>query len=315
LATVVDKWRDDLSQIADEIENDWAHRVNESVHSMVELLSKSIGHTRSVVVAPGERREPLIEDAKKKFHSDLQEKERLLHSTLQSLFLHEKVGLAEKVELTYLNDLFSSETWQVFGLPWWALLSGGVSVGAMVGGTTGAKIGAGGEVAMPSGIPLTLGALTGVVVGGVGGGVGAMYWGKSVAQPAVTEGDSQSPLTALPKSLYRNTFGYLAQTGTTITIGPIQGKNFAYVLLDRAIGLVMHLAHRTHAAGGRETLNAADIKLELDVRNASTDHWPKSLSTCCEVFLEKTRKKTVTEADFQAFEDRLARHIKQVLSG
>ena len=315
LATVVDKWRDKLSQIADEIENDWTHRVNESAHSIVELLSKSIGHTRTVAVAPGENREPLIEAAKKKFHSDLQEKERLLHSTLQSLFLHEKVGLAEKVELTYLSDLFSSETWQVFGLPWWALLSGGVSVGAMVGGTTGAKIGAGGEVAMPSGIPLTLGALTGVVVGGVGGGVGAMYWGKSVAQPAVTEGDSQSVLTALPQSLYRSTFGYLAQTGTTITIGPIQGKNFAYVLLDRAMGLVMHLAHRTHAAGGRETLNTADIKLELDVRNASTDHWPKSLSTCCEVFLEKTRKKTVTEADFQAFEDRLARHIKQVLSG
>ena len=223
--------------------------------------------------------------------------------------------MAEKVELTYLSDLFSSETWQVFGLPWWALLSGGVSVGAMVGGTTGAKIGAGGEVAMPSGIPLTLGALTGVVVGGVGGGVGAMYWGKSVAQPAVTEGGSQSVLTALPQSLYRSTFGYLAQTGTTITIGPIQGKNFAYVLLDRAIGLVMHLAHRTHAAGGRETLHAADIKQELDVRNASADHWPKSLSTCCEVFLEKTRKKTVTEADFHAFEDRLARHIKQVLSG
>ena len=315
LATVVDKWRDKLSQIADEIENDWSHRVNESAHSIVKLLSKSIGHTRTVAVAPGENREPLIEAAKKKFHSDLQEKERLLHSTLQSLFLHEKVGLAEKVELTYLSDLFSSETWQVFGLPWWALLSGGVSVGAMVGGTTGAKIGAGGEVAMPSGIPLTLGALTGVVVGGVGGGVGAMYWGKSVAQPAVTEGDSQSVFTALPQSLYRSTFGYLAQTGTTITIGPIQGKNFAYVLLDRAIGLVMHLAHRTHAVGGREILNAADIKQELDVRNASTDHWPKSLSTCCEVFLEKTRKKTVTEADFHAFEDRLARHIKQVLSG
>ena len=30
LATVVDKWRDDLSQIADEIENDWSHRVNGS---------------------------------------------------------------------------------------------------------------------------------------------------------------------------------------------------------------------------------------------------------------------------------------------
>ena len=131
----------------------------------------------------------------------------------------------------------------------------------------------------------------------------------------VTEGDSQSSLTALPKSLYRNTFGYLAQTGTTITIGPIQGKNFAYVLLDRAIGLVMQLAHRTHAAGGRETLDATDIKQELDVRNASTDHWPKSLSTCCEVFLEKTRKKTVTQADFHAFEDSLARHIKNVLSG
>ena len=156
----------------------------------------------------------------------------------------------------------------MFGLPWWALLSGGVSVGAMVGGTTGAKIGAGGEVAMPSGIPLTLGALTGVVVGGVGGGVGAMYWGKSVAQPAVTEGDSQSPLTALPKSLYRNTFGYLAQTGTASN-RPDTGKNFAYVLLDRAMGLVMHLAHRTHAVGGRETLKASDIKQELDARNAS----------------------------------------------
>jgi hypothetical protein len=315
LATVVDKWRDDLSQIADEIESDWSHRINESAHSIVALLSKSIGHTRSVEVAPGESRQPLIEAAKSKFHSDLQEKERLLHNTLQSLFLHEKVGLAEKVELTYLSDLFSSETWQVFGLPWWALLSGGVSVGAVVGGTTGAKIGAGGEVAMPSGIPLTLGALTGVVVGGVGGGVGAMYWGKSVAQPAVTEGGKQAALTAMPQSLWRSTFRYLSQTGTTITIGPIQGKNFAYVLLDRAIGLVMHLAHRTHAMTGTETLRAGDIKQELDARNASADHWPKSLSACCEDFLEKTRKKTVTQADLHAFEDQLARHIKQVLSG
>ncbi len=161
----------------------------------------------------------------------------MLHSTLQSLFLHEKVGLAEKVELTYLSDLFSSETWQVFGLPWWALLSGGVSVGAMVGGTTGAKIGAGGEVAMPSGIPLTLGALTGVVVGGVGGGVGAMYWGKSVAQPAVTEGGKQAALTAMPQSLWRSTFGYLSQTGTTITIGPIQGKTLPTFFSIERLGL------------------------------------------------------------------------------
>ena len=63
--------------------------------------------------------------------------------------------------------------------------------------------------------------------GGVSGGVGAMYWGKSVAQPAVTEGGKQAALTAMPQSLWRSTFGYLSQTGTTITIGPIQGKNFA----------------------------------------------------------------------------------------
>ena len=142
-----------------------------------------------------------------------------------------------------------------------------------------------------------------------------MYWGKSVAQPAVTEGGKQAALTAMPQSLWRSTFRYLSQTGTTITIGPIQGKNFAYVLLDRAIGLVMHLAHRTHAMTGTETLRAGDIKQELDARNASADHWPKSLSTCCEDFLEKTSKKTVTQADLHVFEDQLARHIKQVLSG
>jgi hypothetical protein len=203
----------------------------------------------------------------------------------------------------------------VFGLPWWALLSGGVSVGAVVGGTTGAKIGAGGEVAMPSGIPFTIGALAGVLVGGVGGGVGAMYWGKSVAQPAVTEGEKPSTLTAMPQSFLRNTFGYLSQTGTTITIGPIQGKNFAYVLIDRAIGLVTHLAHRTHAVSGIETLHAADIKRELDSRNASADHWPKSLTTCCEIFLEKTRKKIATPVDLEAFENKLGQHIHKVVEG
>ena len=315
LATVVDKWRDALSKIADEIESDWAHRVNESAHIIVDLVAKSIGHTRSVKVAPGEDKQPLIDAAKRGFHADLQQKERVLHSKLQSLFLHDKVGLADKVELTYLNDLFSSETWQVFGLPWWALLSGGVSVGAVVGGTTGAKIGAGGEVAMPSGIPFTVGALAGVLVGGVGGGVGAMYWGKSVAQPAVTEGEKPSTLTAMPQSFLRNTFGYLSQTGTTITIGPIQGKNFAYVLIDRAIGLVTHLAHRTHAVSGIETLHAADIKRELDSRNASADHWPKSLTTCCEMFLEKTRKKIATPADLKAFENKLGKHIHKVVEG
>jgi predicted GTPase len=323
LATVVDKWRDDLSQIADEIESDWSHRINESAHSIVDLLRKSIGHTSSVEVARGKNKQPLIKAAKSNFHSDLQEKERLLHGTLQELFLHEKVGLAEKVELTYQDDLFSDETWRVFGLPWWVIVSGGVSGGAVVGGGAGAKIGAGGEIAMPSSIPLTLCAVTGVVVGGVGGGVAAMYVGKSVAQPAVTQGGKLAAPTLSPKrnsKFWRVVKGFAKRTfqkstGTTITIGPIQGKNFAYVLLDRAIGLVVHLAHRTHAMTGTETLHAEDIKKELDARNASADHWPKDLSDRCETVLKKTRKKTVTPADLQAFEDQLARHIKQVLSG
>ena len=53
--------------------------------------------------------------------------------------------------------------------------------------------------------------------------------------------------------------------------------------------IVMHLAHRTHAMTGTETLRAGDIKQELDARNASADHWPKSLSACCEDFLERTK--------------------------
>ena len=76
-----------------------------------------------------------------------------------------------------------------------------------------------------------------------------------------------------------------------------------------------HLAHRTHAVSGVETLHAADIKQELDVRNASADHWPKSLTTCCEIFLERTRKKLATPADLEAFENKLSQHIHKVVEG
>ena len=41
--------------------------------------------------------------------------------------------------------------------------------------------------------------------------------------------------------------GDLSFTGTTITVGPLAGSNYPYILLDRAMIVVWHLASGAHA--------------------------------------------------------------------
>lgn len=315
MATVVDKWRASLQAIADEMEADWTARMEESAHIIVELLVKSLRHSRSAYVAPGHEKGSIIESEKEHLHNDLRKQESSVHKSLRKLFCHDKVAFVSSTSLAVSDDLFSSETWQLFGLPWWALLSVGAGGGATAGALTGVQIGAVGEVALPSGLPTAFAALTGGAIGGIIGGTTSFYVGKSIAQPYVKEEAAKEDVVSKLKSAGEQAISAATGTGTVVTIGPLKGDNFAYVLLDRAMGVVLFFSQRTHARRDQESLDASQMKGKLDSLKASTEHWPAKISSCFSKFLKKVRNNKETEADIAAFEEELAKHIGSFVHG
>lgn len=306
MATVADEWRDSLVAAAQKVEAEWSSRLQDAAHLIVELLGKSLAHTRSTDVAPGEGKAAVVQSQKEKFRADLCQQEKVTHTKLRDLFRHQRVAIAGNDQLPVGDDLFSEETWRVFGLSWQALVTGG----AFTGGATGAGIGWMFEPVAPSFGPTAAGAAIGATVGAVTAAVG----GKSVAQPPVDEKPAGGMAQSFTGRLRQRAWGKMTGTGTRITIGPLQGENFPYILLDRAMAVVWYLASRAHAKRDEAHVDPGMLKNCLDSIKASTQYWPDELRKACrEYVIALTKQATATEPA-AALQELLAGHIESLVS-
>jgi hypothetical protein len=314
MAAVADRWKEPLREAAVAIEADWKNRLREAAQVMIELLDESLTHTVGKFLLPGQFAEKaaVIEELKRRFRDDLVRTEKDAHDRLIELFRHKRVDMQAGAAAPFGESLFNDETWSVFGLPWWALAGGGAFGGGAIGAKGGAIIGAHGEIALPSGIPTTVGASIGGVAGALTGGIAAVMLGKKVAQPQVSLSADGAKKRGWFGNIAGNAAAWMSRTGTEITVGPLRGENFPYILLDRATGLFCYLAKRTHARRDPADIEAAKLKDALDRAGASTESWNAELRDACKKFISGLRKPVEGADAGPRFRDLLAAHLESV---
>jgi hypothetical protein len=305
MATVADQWSVTLIATADKMEAEWSSRLQDAAQTIIELLGKSLPHARRQYVAPGDDKSAAIASTKAEFYGDLSNFEHETHSKLRGLFRHHRVSIAATGKHPIGDDLFHTETWKAFGMSWESLMALGLVGGAIAG----AGVGVLGELALPG-----LATATGATIGGVGGATSAFFVGKALAQPAVKEEGSEKSFWAGTDSLKRRLAGGLSATGTTITVGPLASSNYPYILLDRAMIVVWHLASRAHARQDTTTINPVGLKAALDNVKASTEFWPQDLRDACVAYVKELKRRPPSDQCLERFRTALANQLKTVVA-
>ena len=157
---------------------------------------------------PGKR-----EEIRKRYEQKLRQLEAESHAKIERIWNHTHLEVEEAPLLFEGMDLFSEASADIFGLTRTEMI--------LTAATTGAVTGAGIDLLF-AGHTLLLGGAIGAVVGGVGA-----YFGF----------DELSNVKVLGQKLGKR---YLQA-------GPMENRNFPYILLGRALYLVETLASRSHA--------------------------------------------------------------------
>lgn len=314
MAAVADQWKGPLRAAAAAIETDWKDRLREAAQVMLDLLDESLTHTAGKFLLPERLPEKgvVIEELKRQFRGDLARFEGDSHRKLIDLFRHSRVDVRGSAASLFGDGLFSEEAWRVFGLSWRALAGVGAFGGGIGGAKGGALIGAHGELAVPTGVPTTVGASIGGVAGALTGGIAAAVLGKKVAQPKVRFATGGSRQRGWFGRIAGNAAAWFSGTGTEITVGPLRGENFPYILLDRATGLFCYLASRTHARRDPASIEAARLKETLDRAAASTESWNAELRDACKRFVRELGKPAAGNEAGSRFRDLLTAHLEIV---
>ncbi|HET8699287.1 MAG TPA: DUF3482 domain-containing protein, partial [Gammaproteobacteria bacterium] len=151
--------------------------------------------------------------AREKLQELVRRREREARRAVQEIFRHGDLEAREQAAAYLVDDVFSAESFNVFGLSTTQLALTGAASGAVVGGAVDVALG---------GASLLLGA-------GIGAAIGAFGTVASAGRLAKVE------VLGLPLGGYE------------LTVGPITDPNLPWVLLGRALVHARMVAERNHA--------------------------------------------------------------------
>ena len=209
---------------------------NQMLEKSAFLLTQLVYESTSFVEKLGFDTEDGTEEDKEKIENNYKDRLRELEVSTQNkiehIWNHDNLEIVQK-NLTFEGmDLFSEETASVFGLTRKELI--------ITGATSGAVTGAGIDLLF-AGHTLLLGG----IIGGLAGGVGA-YFGF----------DELSEVKVLGQALGKR---YLQ-------MGPMENRNFPYILLGRALYHTIKVSKRSHAIRG-----TADLEMDIAFREKWLD--------------------------------------------
>jgi hypothetical protein len=223
-------WRDALRRAVEVLGADRAARRSRAAIEIAGLLAEATSLSVERRIGREESPEAYRASLEEEFRAGLRRLERRARAAVEAIYdFHgldveegdEAEGATERALLE--EDLFSRETWLVFGLRARDLVAAGAATGAAAGGTIDAALG-GATV------------LAGAAVGGLVGGVLGWLGGGRLAKLEVL----RQPLG-----------------GQRVRFGPAQGANLVAVLLGRACLHQALLASRAHARRDRVRIGAA----------------------------------------------------------
>jgi len=187
--------------------------IHQNAKEIALLIVESLGYVEKLSFSSKEVEESDKEKLEKYYKEVLRNLEKKSQKKIENIWNHSEIQKEQALLSFDELDLFSEESASVFGLTRKELMVTGVSSGAVTG----------------AGIDLLFVGhtfLLGGVIGAVVGGVGAYLGFKEL-----------SDIKVLGQSLGKR----------YIQIGPMENRNFPYILLGRAIFHAYHISTRSHA--------------------------------------------------------------------
>ena len=221
MAQLKEEWIAPVKQSIRLFEAYHAQMIRQSAEAIAKLVSKSLSDVETLTLGDKEAEDEEKEALEEKYKEKLRFLENNTQKQIEKIWNHEHLQKEQALLAFDGIDLFSEEAASVFGLTRKELL--------ITGATSGAVAGAGVDLLL-LGHTLFIGGAIGAVVGGVGAYLGF---------------NELSEVKVLGQKLGKR---YLQ-------IGPMENKNFPYILLGRAIFHAYHIATRSHALRDVEKLS------------------------------------------------------------
>ena len=211
-AELNEEWRGPLGKAAASLHTQRQSKIQQAAQIISQLVVQMAGAKRTVPKQSNDNTQDHM-DAVREFKRDLIQIETLARQQIEQLFGYQQLTREEQTIEVFNEDLFSEETWRLFGLNKQQLVTAGMVSGAAGGGML--DLGSGG---------LTL--FLGTGAGALLGGASAWFGSRRLAK-----------LKLFGNPLRRE----------EITLGPIENLSFPWVVLGRAIAHLRHVCKRTHA--------------------------------------------------------------------
>lgn len=211
-----EEWRGALEKAVRILREEQARRQALSARLIAEMLVGMISHVRRSRIAPDTAIDEVTETQLQSYKQDLVDMEQHCRDEIEQVYNHRNLERQEPLVQLLDEDLFSRQTWMLFGLTRKQLIATGALGGAAAGGVIDLAV---------HGASLLLGSSLGAVAGGVSA------WLSS---------DRIANVKVLGHPL----------GGEEISAGPMRNINFPYVVLGRALLHQRLVAERTHAYRG-----------------------------------------------------------------
>jgi hypothetical protein len=208
-----ERWAAPLNSAADALVADRERRKQRAAGEIADLLVAALSATVTVPLPDRAAEERAKAEARDRLREEVRRREREARRNVQQIFRHGDLEARESAAAFLVEDVFSEQSFNVFGLSGAQLALTGAASGAVVGGVVDVALG---------GASLLLGA-------GIGAAIGAVSTVAGAGRLAKVE------VLGLPLGGYE------------LTVGPITDPNLPWVLLGRALLHAKLVAERNHA--------------------------------------------------------------------
>jgi hypothetical protein len=276
LAGIEQSWKPKLASAVALLREEWTSRLTECAEIIVEMLIAALRYreTGSAQEDLEKRREILAEELKARYRVAVSRIESRAHGKIIAVFGHNLVKAESSDEHLFADDLFSDETWKLFGLETTQLVFLATAGGAIGGLSLDA---------------VTLGHSFGLfaLAGGAFGAGTSLVIGKSRPELSV---NFPRRVTWLPKGLVNLLPSKLQIGGRALAVGPYRALNFPWILLDRAFGTFCYVINRAHARRDEVTLRSAVLRAALAAHGLTSAQWNDEARKKCEQFFNAIRR-------------------------